>query len=229
MGYPVKFRTNNTISSGLAISIVIVVAVILILGAVSMIKSYQVRQPQDPADRDISVLEAGKDQNQFNAKYQVQLGFAYYTKALKIKNKKEKQSLFEKALAFYKKALDLNPKIATTRYNIGLTYEQLNKDDEAIKVYEELYAIEGGYSLSAERLGVLYMKKGETDKAIEKLKKAVEVEPGAANFRYELATAYEKKGQIANAIAALKIAVKFDPENKEIKDMLNRLEKSGKK
>jgi tetratricopeptide (TPR) repeat protein len=228
-GSPVRIRGNASISTGLGMTIVLVVVAIVILGGLSLFKSFQVRQPQAPADRDINVLESMMDSNAGNTQFQIRIGYAYYTKAQKSKDKKQQQFYYEKALERYKKALELNPNIAGTRYNIGLTLEALNRADEAIKVYEELYKIEGGQNLASERLGVLYMKKGDVDKAIERFEKAVEVVPTAANFKVELAQAYEKKGRIADAIKLMKIAVRYEPDNKEFKDMLSRLQKSQKK
>jgi tetratricopeptide (TPR) repeat protein len=227
-GSPVRIRGNATIGTGLGMTILVVIIAIVVLGGLSLVKSFQVRQPQAPADRDISVLEGMQAESANNTQFQVRLGFAYFTKAEKSKDTKEKQVYYEKALTQYKKALELNPNIAATRYNIGLCLEALKRNDEAIKVYEELYKIEGGFNLASERLGILYMQKGDLDKSIQKLEKAVEVVPTAANFKYELAQVYEKKGRTADAIKMLKLAIRYEPDYKEAKDMLKRLQKGGK-
>ncbi len=99
----------------------------------------------------------------------------------------EKQKIFEKAIEFYKKGLEigleLNNLISTeTQYNnIGRIFELSGDEKKALESYKKAFEIAEkirdleGISIQFNNFGRLYLTKGEIDKALEYCQKALNI------------------------------------------------------
>jgi tetratricopeptide (TPR) repeat protein len=99
---------------------------------------------------------------------------------------------------------------------LGLCYEALGKNQEAIEYYQK--AIELNRSDKEPsvwpplNLGVLLIQTGQWEEAETNLQEAVRVDPGFAQAHYRLGLALEKLNKIEESIASLREAARLDTE-----------------
>lgn len=92
------------------------------------------------------------------------------------KGKLRSEKAFEKAVDAYKKFLDANPNDDNAHYNLGRTYNKLNKDEEAEKEFRAAVKLKPEDSEYQMELGNILIKLAKYHEAIPALKKAVELD-----------------------------------------------------
>ncbi len=145
-----------------------------------------------------------------------------------------KRAFYEQAVAAYQTALDIRPHNVEALNNLGLAYQELDRFDEAISVYEEGLALSpdqpqlhanlatardlraGIYSLAAHRhyqVGVRAEQAGRTEVAIAAWKQAVAESPRYLKLYLQLADLYFEKGEYDQAIQTYLSAIALVSEN----------------
>jgi tetratricopeptide (TPR) repeat protein len=103
---------------------------------------------------------------------------------IKIREKK-----FEEAMAFYAKALEIDPNNLEAHYQKGIVYAFQEKFDEALVENRKALEINHKHANSQFNIAVIYHKKGEYDRAIQEYNLVLEIDR-----IYE--DAYYNRGQI---------------------------------
>jgi tetratricopeptide (TPR) repeat protein len=126
------------------------------------------------------------------------------------------ESQYDRAIAYFNKAIEINPKLARAYYNRGLAYDDKGQHDKAISDYTKAIEIAPKLEVAYHYRGDAYENKGQYDRAISDYTKAIEI-----NSRY--ADAYNNKAWLlatcrdtiyrdgAQAVELAKKAVKLDP------------------
>lgn len=94
------------------------------------------------------------------------------------KGRTRSEKSFEKAVAAYKKYLDANPDDDAARYNLGRTYNKLNKDEEAEREFKAAVKLKPDDTEYQTELGNILIKLAKYHEAIPPLKKAIELDAG---------------------------------------------------
>ena len=98
----------------------------------------------------------------------------------------------DSAIASMKKAVDMNPSFARGYFELGMTYEQLGRNEESLRSYTDaLVGMEESPDLNL-RLGMALMKKGDNARAKERFEKVIRLAPDGP----EAAKAREQIGRI---------------------------------
>ncbi|MFM8269584.1 MAG: tetratricopeptide repeat protein [Pseudomonadota bacterium] len=105
------------------------------------------------------------------------------------------QDNVEKAKADLDKALALKPSFVEAGSALGLIYEKLNDNEQAIKVYSRIQG-EGSYK---KRLAQLYLQNGQTDKALQELLEYEKGEPDDYTARVKIGLIYFEKKNLSSA------------------------------
>jgi tetratricopeptide (TPR) repeat protein len=95
---------------------------------------------------------------------------------LDAKGRTRSEKAFLKAVEAYKKWLDANPNDDTAHYNLGRTYNKLNKDEEAEKEFREAVKLKPEDTEYQTELGNILIKLAKYREAIGPLKKAIELD-----------------------------------------------------
>lgn len=93
------------------------------------------------------------------------------------------QREFEKAVEAYKKWLKANPKDDAAHFNLGRSYNKLNRDDEAEDAFREAVKLKPDDTEYQTELGAILIKLAKYHEALPPLKKALELD--AENSRAE--------------------------------------------
>jgi len=104
-----------------------------------------------------------------------------------------KQEQWDKAIAAYNKAIDLDPKSVESYLNRGTAYDSQGEYDKAIADYTTAIEIDPKDAKAYESRSGAYAGKGEYDKAIADCNKAIEIDP-------KFVKAYNDRGYIYNDI-----------------------------
>jgi tetratricopeptide (TPR) repeat protein len=90
----------------------------------------------------------------------------------------DSEKSFENAVKAYKKILAKNPNDDQAHYNLGRSYNKLNKDPEALKSLQQAVKLKPDDGEYQTELGVILIKLAEYEQAAAALKKAVAIDSG---------------------------------------------------
>ena len=133
---------------------------------------------------------------------------AVYNLGLTHYHKKE----YDKAIEYYKNALEIDPKYVAACYDIGYIYKEKKEYAKAIEYYNKALEINPDYADAWQGLALSYFHKKEYDKAIKYYENALEVDPEYAATWQGLGVAYERKKEYDKAIECYKNALKSGSE-----------------
>jgi len=134
-------------------------------------------------------------------------------KDIKLANQYFKDGDFELAIPYLLNILKVRPDDINVRNNLAFAYEQLDKNEEAIKEYKKVIKYNPSFFKAYNNIGFIYQKNGDLKNAIKYFKKAVEINPEYSNGYNNLGFAYFKLGNIEEAIKNYKKAIKIDPKS----------------
>lgn len=122
------------------------------------------------------------------------------------------------ALSYIERLVAAQPANQTARLMLAVTYDDLGRDKDAERIYNELLRTHPNDPDALNALGYLYARRGERlDDAIPMLRRALSMAPGDGGILDSLAWAYYQHGDIAVAVEALSHAVKACPSSAEVR------------
>jgi len=83
-----------------------------------------------------------------------------------------------RAMADYRRVLELEPKNVQAYLSLGDTYDRLNMPDEAVKAYQSAIQLDPNYYEPYQSLGIFYYYRGKYKEAADYFRKTVERGPG---------------------------------------------------
>jgi superkiller protein 3 len=116
------------------------------------------------------------------------------------------------AIAYYRRALRLNPRAERTRNLLGEELIRLGRYDEAIGEYRALVRMYPAYSGAHYNLGGALSMAGRGDEAIAEFRTALRLEPDSAPILNDLGAALMASGRLAEGRADFERALRSDPE-----------------
>lgn len=117
-----------------------------------------------------------------------------------------KQGLYDKAIEFFTKAIELNPKYVEAYKNRGNAYLNKKLYDNAMDDYNKAIELNPEYAPPYNNRGLIYFFKGLYDKAIKEYNKAIELDSKFVIAYRNRGNAYKKKGMDKEAEADFKKA-----------------------
>jgi len=121
----------------------------------------------------------------------------------------EKQE-YDKAMEYYRKAIELKPDYAETYLNLGIIHHQRHEYDIAMEYYSKAIELEPKLAMAYNNAGDIYNQKQEYDKAMEYFKKALELKPDLAMAYYNVGNIYYRKQDYDNAMEYYNKALELD-------------------
>jgi tetratricopeptide (TPR) repeat protein len=103
----------------------------------------------------------------------------------------------------------------TAYNNLGYTFVEQKKFEQAISYYKKAISIKPDYAEACSNLGAAYGELGRYDEAIEVLQRSLRLKPNYAKAYYNLGIVYSSSGRWQQAIEAYGNSLKIDPSNAE--------------
>jgi len=132
----------------------------------------------------------------------------------------------EKAIASYKKVLEINPKNLDAKTDLGICYaEGTNSPMQGIMMLREVVQENPKHEMALFNLGVLSIKSGQYDKAVDRFEKVLEVNPNNKEARFLLGRTYLSMGKSDLALQNLQmIKNTSDSEfNTEVNNLISQI------
>jgi tetratricopeptide (TPR) repeat protein len=126
-----------------------------------------------------------------------------------------KEHKYNEAAAAWRNAVEINPKDAENRFNLGAMLLATGKLDDAIAEFGQALALNPDYVEAHNNLGLALARKGRLDDAVVHLSKALQLDPAQPVARRNLGMVLAQAGKIEEAIPYLRSAVEEKPEDAE--------------
>jgi superkiller protein 3 len=114
--------------------------------------------------------------------------------------------------AEYRKAIELDPKLAAVHHNLGLALHDQGKVDEAIAEYRTAIELDPKYAAAHNNLGNALYYLGKLDEAVAEYRKAIELDPKSADPHNGLGAVFYDQKKLDEAIAEFRKAIELDPK-----------------
>jgi tetratricopeptide (TPR) repeat protein len=127
---------------------------------------------------------------------------------------------YPEALKAFELVLQLDPDSFKARYNLGVTYTNMGRLDDAERLYLE--ALEKSpkdpeVAKAHNNLGDIYLRRGDVAKARERFRSAVDGSPVNLEARYNLAMLeMEEGGDLQRAVTLLEEAARLQPNHEQV-------------
>ena len=115
------------------------------------------------------------------------------------------------ALERIQQSIAINDKIAMYYGNLGNTYKELERMDEAIASYQQALALDDSAADIYDNLGVALQKNGQFEAAIQCHQRAIELDPNQSNAYYNLGILLAEQYQLTKAIQCYEKAIQLNP------------------
>jgi Flp pilus assembly protein TadD len=127
------------------------------------------------------------------------------------------QGRYGDALTCFEKTLQLNPRSVKGENNLGLAYEGLNRNDDAVRAYRTAIAWQKDDPLPSEQpllnLGILLLHRNQLQEAQQLLEQAAKLAPKEPRIHENLGQVYLRFDRVADAVKEFSSAVMLSPQN----------------
>lgn len=135
-----------------------------------------------------------------------------------------------RAIDALKSMLKVDPDAVTAYFYIGVIYaEHLNKPAEALRMYQEVLAIDPGNINAHNAIADLYLKQKELKKALAKYREIAHLEPDDVAIQIRVALIHYELKEYDQAIEVFEQILKKNPEADKIRFYLGILYEGAKK
>lgn len=124
----------------------------------------------------------------------------------------EQEKKVDEAIASYRRAIQLNPKLTYAYSELGDALEDQDKWDEAIAVYREGVRVNPKEAELYDELGRTLYHQNKLDDAIAAYQKAIQLNPNFAKAHDHLGNALYIQRKFDEAIAAYRQAIQLNPD-----------------
>ena len=139
-------------------------------------------------------------------------GFTCQKRADSAGDPAKKQEWYDKAVAHYTEAIDLNPEFTVAYTNRGNAYCEKGEFDTAIRDFNIAINLNPEFAVAYYNRGNAYYEKGEFDTAIQDFNIAINLNPEFAVAYTNRGNAYANKGEFDPAIQDYTQAIDLNPE-----------------
>ncbi len=122
---------------------------------------------------------------------------------------------YDRAIAIFDEALEINPRYAEAYNFRGVAYDEKGQYDQAISDYTKVIELNPRLDKAYMNRGVAYDNKGQYDKAISDYTKAIEINPSNDIAYSNRGLLYGKKGQYDQAISDYTKVIELNPRSAE--------------
>lgn len=131
---------------------------------------------------------------------------------------------FREAIEAFEQCLKLEPRNIEAENNVGLSFEALDRPDEAIQAFENAIAWQANSSAKDPEpfieLAHLYLNENHPEKAVPYLSQSIAIYPNVSKAHEELGKAYSLLDRLPEAQAELEKAVELSPQAPNLHCML---------
>ncbi len=130
---------------------------------------------------------------------------------------------YRQAINDLDRAIMLKPDYVKAYNNRGILYGKLEQYNRAIENFNEIIRRRPGHASAYNNRGFAFLKLGRYQKALEDFSRAIALKSGYVKAYSNRADVYLKLGQPQKAIGDLRQVVRLQPDEKDARQLLNRI------
>jgi len=161
--------------------------------------------PAEELEHTMKSLEEVKQEKEFSAN-------DWFFKAYN----EEQKGRYQKAIEYYSKAIDINPKAASAYNNRGFLYFNLNHFKKAVSDLDKAIELKPKFAIPFNNRGLCYHSLREYEKAIDDYNKAIEFDPSDFRPLSNLATTQIILGDYGDALKSVEKALTFESDDEAL-------------
>ncbi|MDO4506463.1 MAG: tetratricopeptide repeat protein [Spirochaetales bacterium] len=147
----------------------------------------------------------------------------YYNLSTVLYDQNKKDEAFDYAVKAYDAREKTDPSVkANIVYNYALQMQDKGRDDEAVRLYNEVLMLDSKHVKANTNLGAIYLKQNRDTDAIIALTNAYNVEKDNFEVNNNLGSAYRKISNYQKSVEHYKNALKVKPNDLTVKQNLAR-------
>ena len=173
-----------------------------------------------------SLFASGVEATPNSSRAESALGSSYRDMGEKEMDPNKRAALFQKAVEYYKKAIEILPDNTEALYNAGVSYYGMGDRENALKVYQQALAVTPEYTNAANNAGVIYFERKDYENAKKYFSQAVKYDPNNADALGNLGAINHNLGNMQEAIEYYKKSLIINPGNQNVKANLAKAEQA---
>jgi Flp pilus assembly protein TadD len=138
---------------------------------------------------------------------------------------------FQEAVDCFERSLVLLPRSVKAENNLGLSYEGLNRTEDAVAAYRKAIAWQQNQTHPSEQpllnLSIILVHQEKLAEAKELLTQAAAIAPGDPRIREQLGHLYLQMNQLPDAERELQAAIELDPKKPSLHFLLGKMYHQG--
>ncbi len=123
-----------------------------------------------------------------------------------------RNKIWKNELTLFSNQVEMNPKFARARFNLGLAYKAKRDLENAIKLFNSAIALNPKMSYAYVNIGNIYFDKNDIDNALTYYLKALELNSADGYLRNNLGVVFAIKGKSREALKEFEESIKLNPE-----------------
>jgi len=143
-------------------------------------------------------------------------------------DKAEQAQDIEEKLTLYSRLVQLQPKFADAKNNLGVTLFRAGRIDDAFNFFTKLLADHPDYAMGYNNLGFVCEAKGLKDEAVAHYRKAIELNPQFVLAMENLSSLLYDQADYDGALKTAKDVLLYEPNNSDAKARIALCEKQLK-
>jgi len=178
-----------------------------------------------------SLFASGVEATPNSSRAESALGSSYREMGEKATDPNKRIAFFQKAIVYYKKAIEILPDNTEALYNAGVSYYGMGNKDNALKVYEHTLKVSPEYTSAANNAGVIYFERKDYANAKKYFEQALKYDANNADALGNLGAINHNLGNLKDAIEYYKKSLAINPVNQNVQANLVKAEQAlgGKK
>ncbi len=120
---------------------------------------------------------------------------------------------YERAIACYKRVIELRPNFAEAYNNLGTTFLNAGDGQTAVPAFEKALALRPDYPEAHNNLGTVHRILGELEEAATSYKKAIKINPRFTDAYVNLGGVLRLQGKSEEAINTLEMVLQYNPDD----------------
>lgn len=173
-----------------------------------------------------ALFEAGAAASPNSSRAVSALGSAYRDSAEKQRNPKIRMELFQKAIPYYQRAIEILPENTEALYNAGVTYYGVGDRENALKMYVQALKVSPDYTNAANNAGVIYFERGEYENAKKYFEQALQYQPNNSDALGNIGAINHNQKNYEEAIKYYNRALAVNPMNQNVRENLEKAKNS---
>ena len=171
-----------------------------------------------------SLFASGVEATPNSSRAESALGFSYRKMGEKETDPSKRIALFQKSVAYYKKAIEILPDNTEALYDAGVSYYGMGDKENALKFYKQTLKISPEYTNAANNAGVIYFERKDYENAKNYFLQAIKYDPNNADALGYLGATNHNLGNMREAIEYYRKYLQINPANQNVQANLAKAE-----